>query len=125
MIYYLTEMNSTKLENVLLKFILHHRVDQKITNGIMGKIATMMYNQHIDYYYADSLASELNVPIHHIDNIYLNGYNKCYNKSLKELFINSPVDTPATIIENAEDLEDAVGEILKTRKPIKTRKPQR
>ncbi len=118
--YYLTEMNTLQLENTLLKFMLHHQVTQPLKNGIIGKVATMMYNKHIDYYYADTLATILEVPIKHIDNIYLNGYNKCYNQPLQQLL--EQVEAPPEMVENAQQLEQVVTQILKSRKPIKTRK---
>ena len=98
--YYLTEMNVLQLENTLLKFILHNQVDPKLTNGIIGKVAAMMYNKNIDYYYADTVATMLEVPIHHIDNIYLNGYNKCYKQPLKQLLqkVEAPAPVNATIL---------------------------
>lgn len=121
--YYLTDMNLLQLENTLMQFLLHNQVDHTLTTGIMTKIATMMYNKQIDYYYADAVATILEVPIKHIDNIYLNGYNKYYNKPLHELLATT--NAPATIVEDSQQLEENVQQILQTRRPIKTKKPRR
>ena len=59
-LYYLTEMNLLKLENIILKFIQNNHIEQTLTNGIIGKIAAMMYKKRIDYYYPDYLATTLN-----------------------------------------------------------------
>ena len=48
-LYYLTEMNLLKLENTILKFIHNNHIEQRLTNGIIGKIAAMMYKKRIDY----------------------------------------------------------------------------
>ncbi len=116
-------MNILQLENTLMQFLLHHNVDQSLTTGIMTKIASMMYNNHIDYYYADTVATILEVPIKHIDNVYLKGYYKFYNKPLHELLATT--NAPVTIVEDSQHLEEKVQEILKTRRPIKTKKPRK
>lgn len=115
--YYLTQLNTLKLENTVLHFLLHNQATPILTNGIVGKIATMMYNKHIDYYYADTLATNLNVPIHHIDNIYLNGYSKCYAKPLNQLLQKAAA--PPQLIQKAPQLEHEINMILQTRKPQK------
>ena len=118
--YYLTEMNLLQLENELLHFTLHHHIEQKLLNGIITKVTSMMYNQHIDYYYPDAVATILEVPIKHIDNVYLHAHYKYYNQSLHSLL--QTVNAPTTIIETAPELEKRVQHILQTKKPIKTKK---
>lgn len=120
--YYLTDMNQLLLENHLLQFLLHNQTDQKLQNGITSKIATMMYNNHIDYYYSDHLATAVKVPINHIDNVYLYGYDKYYQKPLAELLTTA--NAPATVVANAPLLEETTRKILTTKRLIRTKKPR-
>jgi len=78
-LYYLTEMNLLRLENTILKFIHNNHIEQRLTNGIIGKIAAMMYQKKIDYYYPDYLATTLNVDIKHVNTVYDHGKNGVLN----------------------------------------------
>ena len=121
-LYYLTEMNQIKLENILLKFIFKEKLSQTLINGIVIKTVTLMYNKHIDYYYSDNLATALNVPIKFVDNIYLRDQSKYYQKNLSTLLSNTEYKgTP----EEANKLEETVNTILETRKRIHTKNKKR
>ena len=118
--YYLTEMNSIKLENSLLKFILNEHLEPIIINGVVSKIISMMYNEGIDYFYSDNLASSANVPVKFVDNIYLHNQSKYYNDSLITL-LGTVKD--CTIAPNhVQNFEHEVSQILETKKKINTKK---
>jgi len=119
-LYYLTEMNLLKLENVILKFIHNNHIEQRLTNGIIGKIAAMMYQKKIDYYYPDYLATTLNVDIKHVDIVYLYGHDNFYDKTLETLL--SECDLYNGNLNEANKLEDDINKILQTKKPIKCKK---
>lgn len=108
-------MNTIKLENTLLQFIYKNGLTSKLVNGVTIKIIAMMYNNRIDYYYSDLLATALDVPIKFVDNIYLRNQSKYYNKPLQELLLKTEYKgTP----EEANKLEEDVKHILKTKKKI-------
>ena len=113
--FYLTEMNNIKLENTLLQFIYKQKLNNKLVNGVTIKVIAMMYNNRIDYYYSDLLATALDVPIKFVDNIYLRNQSKYYNKPLQELLLSTEYKgTP----EEANKLEEDVNNILETKKKI-------
>lgn len=113
--YYLTEMNTVKLENCLLQFIYREHLTPLLVNGVTSKVIAMMYNKGIDYYYSDNIATNLNVPIKFVDNIYLKDQGKYYNKKLSHLLKNTDyTGTP----EEANQFEEEVKKILDTRKRI-------
>ena len=112
-------MNLLKLENALLQFALKHQLHQILVNGITAKISAIMYNQEIDYYYSDAIATALDVPIKLIDNIYCNNQAKYYNKSLCDLLEQTDYQGTKT---DAKKLEQEVIQILKTKKRIHTKK---
>lgn len=117
--YYLTEMNSTKLENSLLKFIYKQQLNKPLINGVTTKIVAMMYNKKIDYYYSDLLATSVDVPIKFVDNIYLYNQSQYYEDPLSTLLSKTDYNgTP----EEAKQLEKEVYNILETRKKIHTNK---
>lgn len=118
--YYLTEMTILKLENLLMKFIIDNRIPPKLVNGIVEKTASIMYQEHIDYYYIDEVATTMNVPIKQIDNIYLHGYHQYYQKPLSEMM--TTIKAPPNLVEDSQKLEENIHEILKTRRPIRTKK---
>lgn len=122
-LYYLTEMNQIKLENILLKFIFKEKLSQTLINGIVIKTVALMYNKHIDYYYSDNLATALNVPIKFVDNIYLRNQSKYYNNSLSELLKEVKGVNISDIESNK--LEQNINTILNTKKKIHTKKPKR
>jgi len=113
-------MNLLKLENNILKFIHNNHIEQTLTNGILGKISAMMYNQKIDYYYPDHLATTLNVDIKHVNTIYLYGHESLYEKSLATLLKECNLYNGN--LEEAQQLETNIEKILQTRKPIKCKK---
>lgn len=120
--YYLTEMNCIKLENCVLQFIYKEHLTQTLVNGITTKIISIMYNKNIDYYYSDQLATNLDVPIKFVDNIYLRDQSKYYQKNLSTLLSNTEYKgTP----EEANKLEETVNTILETRKRIHTKNKKR
>ena len=117
--YYLTEMNTLKLENTLLQFIYKEHLTPLLVNGVTSKIIAMMYNKGIDYYYSDELATSLNVPIKFVDNIYCNNQSKYYDEKLSTLLKATEYKgTP----ERANKLERDINNILETRKKIHTKK---
>lgn len=117
--YYLTEMNTVKLENCLLQFIYKEHLTPLLVNGVTSKVIAMMYNKGIDYYYSDNIATNLNVPIKFVDNIYLKDQGKYYNKKLSLLLENTDyTGTP----ETANQFEEEIKKILETRKKIHTTK---
>lgn len=113
-------MNTLKLENVLLRFIHTQQLNQKLINGIISKVSQMMYKHHIDYYYADSIATATATNIKFVDNIYIKGYKNLNNKTLPVLLKECGI-YEGTLSE-ANQLEHDVYEILKTKRPINTRK---
>ena len=113
-------MNLLKLENVILKFIHNNHIEQRLTNGIIGKIAAMMYQKKIDYYYPDYLATTLNVDIKHVDIVSLYGHDNFYDKTLETLL--SECDLYNGNLNEANKLEDDINKILQTKKPIKCKK---
>lgn len=115
--YYLTEMNTTKLENILLKFIFKQQLNKPLVNGVTTKIVAMMFNNDIDYYYSDLIASSVDVPIKFVDNIYTNNQSQYYNEPLPELLTRT--DYKGTQ-EDARTLEYEVKQVLKTKKKIHT-----
>lgn len=115
--YYLTEMNTTKLENILLKFIFKQQLNKPLVNGVTTKIVAMMFNNDIDYYYSDLIASSVDVPIKFVDNIYMNNQSQYYNEPLPELLTRT--DYKGTQ-EEARTLEYEVKQVLKTKKKIHT-----
>ena len=117
--YYLTEMNTTKLENRLLKFIYKQQLNSMLVNGVTTKIVAMMYNKGIDYYYSDVLASAVDVPIKFVDGIYCNNQSQYYNDPLSKLL--SKTDYKGTPDE-AKAFEKEINNILETRKKIHTKK---
>ena len=117
--YYLTEMNTTRLENCLLKFIYNQQLTSKLVNGVTTKIVAMMYNKGIDYYYSDKIATAVNVPIKFVDNIYVYNQSQYYKDPLSKLL--SKTDYTGTP-EEAKQLEKEVNNILETRKKIHTKK---
>jgi len=119
-LYYLTEMNLLRLENTILKFIHNNHIEQTLTNGIIGKIAAMMYQKKIDYYYPDYLATTLKVDIKHVDTVYLYGHDNLYDKTLETLL--SECDLYNGNLNEANKLEDDINKILQTKKPIKCKK---
>lgn len=119
-LYYLTEMNLLKLENLILKFIRNNHIDQTITNGIIGKIAAMMYQKRIDYYYPDYLATTLNVDIKHVDTVYLYGRDNMYEKTLETLLRECELYNGN--LTEANQLEKEITKILLTKKPIRCKK---
>ena len=116
--YYLTEMNTIKLENVLLKFIHHQHLKPILINGVIAKISAMMYNMNIDYYYADELATATDTDIKFVNNVYINGYQ--YKETLSTLLSNCKEYQGAS--EDAVKLEDDIKKILETKKPIRLKK---
>lgn len=113
--YYLTEMNTTKLENILLKFIYKQQLNKPLVNGVTTKIVAMMYNNNIDYYYSDLVASAVDVPIKFVDNIYLNNQSQYYEDPLTELLKRTNyTGTP----EDARTFEHEVNKVLQTKKKI-------
>ena len=119
-LYYLTEMNMLKLENTILKFIHNNHIEQKLTNGIIGKITAMMYQKRIDYYYPDTIATTLNVDIKHVDTVYLYGHSNIYDKTLETLLKECKLYHGN--LEEARKLENDINKILQTKKPIKCKK---
>lgn len=119
MTYYLTEMNTIKLENCLLKFILHEHLEPLLVNGVTSKIVAMMYNNNIDYYYSDTIASSVNVPIKFVDNIYLHNQSKYYNDSLVQLLEKTGYSGD---LKQVTLLESNINKILQTKKKINTKK---
>ena len=119
-LYYLTEMNLLKLENSILKFIHNNHIEQRLTNGIIGKIAAMMYTKRIDYYYPDYLATTLNVDIKHVDTVYLYGHVNLYDKKLETLLQECELYTGN--LKEANQLENDINKILLTKKPIRCKK---
>lgn len=119
-LYYLTEMNLLRLENIILKFIHNNRIEQTLTNGIIGKIAAMMYQKKIDYYYPDYLATTLNVDIKHVDTVYLYGHDNIYNKTLETLLKECELYNGS--LTEASQLENDINKILQSKKPIKCKK---
>lgn len=119
-LYYLTEMNLLRLENAILKFIHNNHIEQTLTNGIIGKIAAMMYQKKIDYYYPDYLATTLNVDIKHVNTVYLYGHDNIYNKKLETLLGECELYTGS--LTEANQLEEDINKILLTKKPIKCKK---
>lgn len=117
--YYLTEMNTTKLENILLKFIFKQQLNRPLVNGVTTKIIAMMYNNDIDYYYSDLLATAVDVPIKFVDNIYCNNQSQYYKEPLNQLL--TLTDYKGTS-EEARTLEYEVNQVLKTKKKIHTKK---
>lgn len=118
--YYLTEMNTVKLENCLLKFILNQQLEQILINGVTSKIISMMYDKNIDYYYSDLLASAVNVPIKFVDNIYSNNQSQYYRNPLSKLL--KSVTNCSITPEEAKRFENEVNTILETKKKIHTKK---
>lgn len=117
--YYLTEMNTVKLENCILQFIYKEHLTPLLVNGVTSKVIAMMYNKGIDYYYSDTIATNLDVPIKFVDNIYLKDQGKYYNKKLSLLLENTDyTGTP----ETANQFEEEIKKILETRKKIHTTK---
>ena len=117
--YYLTEMNTVKLENCLLQFIYKEHLTPLLVNGVTSKVIAMMYSKGIDYYYSDNIATNLGVPIKFVDNIYLKDQGKYYNKKLSLLLENTDyTGTP----ETANQFEEEIKKILETRKKIHTTK---
>lgn len=117
--YYLTEMNTTKLENTLLKFIYKQHLTTPLVNGVTTKVVTMMYNKKIDYYYSDLIATSLDVPIKFVDNIYLYNQSRYYKEPLSKLLSRTEyTGTP----EEAKQFEKEITNILETRKRIHTKK---
>lgn len=113
--YYLTEMNTLKLENTLLQFIYKTKLNSKLVNGVTTKIIAIMHKNKIDYFYSDLLATNLNVPINFVDKIYLKNQSQYYEDPLSKLLTNTDYQgTP----EDATQLEEDVTEILKTKKRI-------
>jgi len=121
--YYLTEMNTVKLENCLLKFILKQQLEPLLINGVTGKVISMMYDRGIDYYYSDLLASSVDVPIKFVDNIYCKNQSKLYEDSLSKLL--QTVSNCSVTPEEAEVFEKEVNNILDTKKRIHTKKSYR
>ena len=119
-LYYLTEMNLLKLENIILKFIHNNHIEQTLTNGIIGKIAAMMYQKKIDYYYPDYLATTLNVDIKHVDTVYLYRHDNIYNKTLETLLRECELYKGS--LNEANQLENEINKILLTKKPIRCKK---
>ena len=119
-LYYLTEMNLLKLENTILKFIHNNHIEQRLTNGIRGKIAAMMYQKRIDYYYPDTIATTLNVDIKHVDIVYLYGHVNFYDKTLETLLKECKLYNGN--LEEAQKLENDINKILLTKKPIRCKK---
>lgn len=119
-LYYLTEMNLLKLENLILKFIRNNHIEQTLTNGIIGKIAAMMYQKRIDYYYPDYLATTLNVDIKHVDTVYLYGRDNMYEKTLETLLRECELYNGN--LTEANQLEKEITKILLTKKPIRCKK---
>lgn len=118
--YYLTEMNTIKLENCLLRFIFQNNMDPVLVNGVVSKLVSLMYNNNIDYYYSDTIATAVNVPVKFVDNIYLHNQSKYYNDSLATLLGN--VEGCNIAPESAEFFEHEVTKILETKKRINTKK---
>ena len=116
--YYLTEMNTLKLENVLLKFIHHQKIDPILTNGIVAKISAMLYDNYIDYYYADAIATAADTDIKFVDNVYLKGYH--YNKPLAALLTECKIykGSPA----DAKAFEEDIKNIIETKRIIKLKR---
>lgn len=112
-------MNTLKLENTLLKFILNQNLEHIIINGVTTKVISMMYCKGIDYYYSDLLATAVGVDVRFVDSIYLYNQSKYYKASLVKLLENvtdSEVEPKA-----AETFEKEVNNILETRKRIHTK----
>lgn len=122
-LYYLTEMNMLKLENMILKFIHNNHIQQTLTNGIIGKITAMMYNKKIDYYYPDTLATTLNVDIKHVDTVYLYGHADIYDKTLKTLL--DECELYKGNLKEVQKLEVGINQILETKKPIRCKNIRR
>ena len=120
--YYLTEMNLLKLENIILKFIISNKISKQLKNGIISKVSEIMYNDEIDYYYPDYIATELDVDIKHVDQVYLHGHQDIYKQPLKKLLGRCELYTGK--LSDANNLEAEIKEILKTKKPIQN-KPRR
>lgn len=118
--YYLTEMNTVKLENCLLKFILKQHLEPLLINGVTSKVIAMMYNKGIDYYYSDLLASSVDVPIKFVDNIYCKNQSNLYHDPLSKLL--GTVNNCSVAPEEAEVFEKEVSNILDTKKRIHTKK---
>ena len=117
--YYLTEMNTVKLENCLLQFIYKEHLTPLLVNGVTCKVIAMMYNKRIDYYYSDLLASSVNVPIKFVDNIYCKNQSKLYQDHLSTLL--QTVSNCSVPPENAEVFEKEINNILDTKKRIHTK----
>lgn len=115
--YYLTEMNTIKLENCLLKFIFKQHLEPLLINGVTSKVISMMYEKGIDYYYSDLLASSVNVPIKLVDNIYLNNQSQYYKNPLHELLTRTNYNGTQ---EDARTFEYEINQVLKTKKKIHT-----
>jgi len=118
--YTLTETNTLKLENMLLKFYITHSVPPRLISGITGKVIYNMYRAGISYYYGDRLATATNTPIQVLNNIYNDKYNSVYEPSLTELLQNQRDYTGTT--RDVEILEKGIKNIIKTRKPQRNRK---
>lgn len=118
--YYLTEMNSLKLENTLLKFILKQHLEPLLVNGVTAKVISMMYTKNIDYYYSDLLATAVGVNIKFVDSIYLNNQSKYYEDSLVNLL--GSVNNSSVEPDEAKKFETEVNTILETKKRIHTKK---
>lgn len=118
--YYLTEMNTVKLENCLLRFIFQNNLEQVLINGVVSKIVSLMFNNNIDYYYSDNLATAVNVPIRFVDNIYLHNQSKYYHDPLAILL--GKVESCNIAPETSEIFEHEVQKILNTKKRINTKK---
>ncbi len=120
MTYYLTEMNTVKLENCLLKFIFKEKLEPLLINGVVSKIVAMMYDNRIDYYYSDNIATAVNVPVKFVDNIYLRNQSKYYHDSLVKLL--GSVKGCKVAPENIRKFEHEISKILETKKKINTKK---
>lgn len=118
--YYLTEMNTLKLENVILKFIHHQQLKPLLINGIVAKVSAMMYNLNIDYYYADEIATATDTDIKFVNNVYIHGYK--YTESLSNLLSNCKEYQGASA--DAEKLENDINKILETKRRIRLKKPE-
>lgn len=117
--YYLTEMNTVKLENCLLQFIYKEHLTPLLVNGVTSKVIAMMYDKGIDYYYSDLLASAVNVPIKFVDNIYCKNQSKLYTDPLSKLL--QTVSNCSVTPEEAKQFEKEVNVILETKKKIHTK----